>query len=292
MNLNQLKLFYLAVKHGALGTAAKELNITQPAVTKGIQRLQDYYGVKLVQRKSKNLSPTPAGKALYKIADQIFKAEQLADECLLQFQQKSANRIRIHASESVGTYLLPDIINRFTCKHPEVGVTVDIVTNRQVLENTLNLQNVFGCVSEPVQNKQLIVRDIRDDELVIITPPGHPLSSKSVVDPLDLKGQVMIMHEKESMCHTLVRDIKEKNNLGISTALTLTNNEAIKRAVELGSGIALISSHAVREEVKSKRLVAIPLAGSDVNRTFQLIRHKDKYLPELAEELVDLILNQ
>ncbi len=146
MNLNQLKLFYLAVKRKNLSLAAAELNITQPAVTKGIQRLQQHYEVKLVHRLGKRLERTQPGDARYRLAEQIFKLEKLAEECLHEYQQAQMNHIRIHASESFGAYYLPGIINRFNRAHPTVQVTVDIVPNKQVLENTLDLQDTLHCL--------------------------------------------------------------------------------------------------------------------------------------------------
>ena len=77
MNLNQLKLFYLAIKRQSLSNAAAELNITQPAVTKGIQRLQEYYEIKFVERQGIKLVLTKAGTALYEIADKIFTMEKI-----------------------------------------------------------------------------------------------------------------------------------------------------------------------------------------------------------------------
>ncbi len=290
MNLNQLKLFYLAIKHGNLGVAAIELNITQPAVTKGIQRLQEFYEVKLVNREGRQLSLTSAGKELYKIADKIFETEKLAEECLLCYQQKETDHIRIHAGESVGAYYLPPIINRFNKNYPGIRVTVDIVSNQLVIEKTLDLQNTFGCISKSISDKKLIVQNIQEDQLVVIVPPDHPLAEKRLLAPADFEKQIIIMHEEGTVLHDFINDLKEKYKIAISTHVTLSNNEAIKKAVELGSGIALISIQAVQEEIKTKRLVAIPLSEKTVNRMFRLIYHKDKYLSGPARQLIDLIL--
>jgi DNA-binding transcriptional LysR family regulator len=113
VNLNQLKLFYLAIKRQSLSNAAAELNITQPAVSKGIQRLQAYYEIKLVERLGKKLVLTKAGAALYEIADKIFAMEKLAEESIRSFRVKEGDQLRIHASESFGAYYLPVLINHF-----------------------------------------------------------------------------------------------------------------------------------------------------------------------------------
>ena len=126
MNLNQLKLFYLTFKRNSLSNAAAELNITQPAVTKGIQRLQEYYEIKFVERLGKKLVLTKAGTALYEIADKIFTMEKLAEESIRSFRIEEGGQLRIHASESFGAYYLPAFVNQFKALNPTIRVKVDI----------------------------------------------------------------------------------------------------------------------------------------------------------------------
>ena len=145
MNLNQLKLFYVAVKQKNLTHAAAELNITQPAVTKGIQRLQEHYEVVLVHKLGKNMELTPAGDNLFQIATKIFELEKLADDCMADFQKENVKHVKIGASESFGAYYLPEFINQFNHKAPNVQVTLEILSNQQVVENTIDLKIDIGC---------------------------------------------------------------------------------------------------------------------------------------------------
>jgi len=289
MNLNQLKLFYLAVKRKSLSSAAQELNITQPAVTKGIKRIQEHYEVKLIRRTGKEIVLTAAGKAVYKIAEKIFEMERMAEECLLEHQQKEMNQVCLHASETFGAYYLPIIISRFNKAYPHVKVTVDIVPNKQVIDETLNFQNDFACISLPVEHKKLVVREILEDQPVIIVPPEHLFAQKAAISPGDLEGQVMIMHEEGSVFQAFIHQFREKNNIAFSMPITLSNNEAIKRAVEGGTGIALISKHVVHKEIINNQLVAIPLTERPIIRKFYMIYHKDKYLSVSVKDLMDMI---
>jgi DNA-binding transcriptional LysR family regulator len=113
VNLNQLKIFYFAAKNSNLSAAADELYITQPAVTKGIQRLQEYYDIKFVDFVGKKLILTDTGEILYKIAEKIFEMESQAEESIRDFQQRQRGHIRILSSESFGEYYLPQIIIPF-----------------------------------------------------------------------------------------------------------------------------------------------------------------------------------
>lgn len=289
MNLNQLKLFYLAIKRKSLSVAAQELNITQPAVTKGIQRIQEYYEVQLVDRKGKELIMTRAGERLYKIAQRIFDLEKLAEDALLEYQQQKLKHLHIHASESFGVYYLQSIINQFNKSNPEVHVTVDILSNRQVVENTVNLQNDLGFISSFVRNKKLTIREVLRDELVIIVPPDHPFALRDRLEPQDLEGQVMIMHEEGSVFQEVIKTFMAKNGISLSMPITLSNNEAIKQAVEGKTGIAMMSRGVVGKELQAEKLAAIPVSDPPITRKFYLIHHKDKFLAKPLQDLIGMI---
>ncbi|MCP4689229.1 MAG: LysR family transcriptional regulator [Desulfobacterales bacterium] len=290
MNLNQLKLFHLAVKRKNLGLAARELNITQPAVSKGIQRLQDYYEVKLARRVGKRLELTRAGEALFGIAEKVFQLEKLADDCMREHQEEGLKRIRIDASESFGGYYLPAFINRFNRSNPKIQVEVEIFPDHRVVENTLNLENDVGFTSLPVKNRKLRAREVLEDELVIISTPDNPLAKKEKIAPRDLEGRTMIMHERGSIFQRVIGDLMEKEGVSMAMPMTLSNNEAIKRAVEGGAGIAMISRKAAEKEIESGKLAAISLADRAISRKFYMIIHKEKHVSPSLQSLIDLLL--
>ncbi len=289
MNLHQLRIFYFAVKYGSFSAAAEALYITQPAVTKQIQQLQAAHGVKLLNRFGKKMVLTDAGEALYSFADKIFQIEIQAEENLRDFQQRKSGRLRIHASESFGAYYLPSIINLFRKKYPKIHIAANIFTNQQIIENTLRLENDLGFISSSLEHKKLVIHEVLEDRLILIAPPSHPLARKKSLDPWKLEGQSIIMHEKGSASRNIVDEFIRKNNLLVSVTLELSNNEAIKRAVEQGLGLSIISEHVVREEIERKKLKPIPLTDPTLKRKFYLIYHKDKYLSQPFQMFVQIV---
>ncbi len=292
MNLNQLKLFYLAIKQKNLTHAAAELNITQPAVTKGIQRLQEYYEVVLVHKLGKNMTLSPAGNELFQIAKKIFELEKLADDCMADFQKESLKRLKISSSETFGAYYLPDFINQFNLKAPNVQITVEVLSNQQVVENTINLKNDIGFVSFPVKDKKLTTIEIVQDEIIIILNPFHPLAQKKHLKVDDLEGHMIIMHEQGSYLQEIIQDLLEANNVSVTMPLTFSNNEAIKKAVEGGTGIAPISRKVADKEIESGKLIAFSLSSTPVYRTFYMIHHKEKHISGPLNLFVNLIKQQ
>ena len=289
MNLNQLKIFYMAAKHGSLSAAAEAMCITQPAVTKGIQRFQEYYEIKLFNRFGKKMALTDAGEVLYGIAESIFEMENQAEESLRDFQQRKRGFIRILSSESFGSYYLPFIINRFSKANPRIRISVDLLPTEQIVEKTVALSNDLGFISYPVPHKKLFMREILEDSYQIIVPPGHPFALKAVIEPEDLAGQPVIVHEKGSAPRESTEEFARKHNINLTIPLELSNNEAIKTAVEEGVGIAIITRRVASKEIEVGKLRAIPLSDPAMTRKFYLIHHKDKYLSRPLQSLIDMV---
>jgi LysR family transcriptional regulator, transcriptional activator of the cysJI operon len=289
MNLNQLKIFYTAVKEGNLSAAAELLFITQPAVTKSIQRLQEHYELKFIDYVGRKLVLTDAGQALYKIAENIFEMENYAEESIKDFKERKRGHIRILASESFGDYYLPEVVIPFCKAHPLVQVSMNILPTELVVENTAGLKCDVGFISYAVRHEKLTVREVLEDELVIITSKRHPLKGKHVLRPNDLEGQSMIMHEEGSAPRRAIDDFLQRHGITVKIPMELTSNRAIKRAVEHGLGIALVSRKVAQEEIEQRRLVALSLADSTMKRKFFLIHHKDKYISESLQRLMDMV---
>jgi len=289
MNLNQLKIFYLATKRGNLSKAARELNITQPAVTKAIQRIQEFYEIKLLNRFGKKLVLTDAGLTLYRIAEKIFDLETQAEESIREFQKLKIGHIRIHASESFGTYYLPSIVNPFSKKHPSIRISVSILPTEHVIENVANLKNDIGFGSYHLDHEKVVCREILEDKMVFIASPAHFLVNKKRLTVMDLAGQSMIVHEKESVPSQAISEFVRKNKIYIRIPLELSSNRAIIKAVADGLGIALVSRNVAREEILTGTIVTLPFPGPPMTRKFYLVHHKDKHISEVLKRLIDRI---
>ncbi|MHC4643770.1 MAG: LysR substrate-binding domain-containing protein [Planctomycetota bacterium] len=289
MNLNQLKIFYMAAKKGSLSAAAEELFITQPAVTKGIQRLQEFYEIKFVDHIGKKLVLTDAGEVLFRIAEKIFELESQAEESIRDFQQRKKGHIRILSSESFGEYYLPQVIIPFSKAYPLVRISMNILPTELVVENTVTLNNDIGFISYPVENKKLKVKEVLQDQLVVITPVDHPFTKKSQLKAADLHGQFIIMHEKDSAPRRAIEGYIRRNNISVKIPLEMSSNRAIKRAVAKGIGIALISRKVAIEQIQAKQLKAFPLSDPSMFRKFYMVHHKDKYISESLQRFMDMV---
>ena len=279
----------MAAKRGNLSQAAEDLFITQPAVTKGIQRLQEHYDIRLMDRFGKKMVLTHEGEVLFKIAEKIFELEKHAEENIREFKQRKKGRIRIQASESFGAYYLPSIMNPFSKAHPLIQISVNILPTEHVVNNIANLECDIGFISYPMEHEKVRSHEILEDQLVFILPPDHPICRHKHFKPQDLEGNPMIVHEKESTPHRVFHAFIEKNNLSVTSSLELSSNRAIKLAVESGLGIALISRKVADEEIQNGQLAAIPIPDRSIKRKFYLIHHKEKFISETLQDFIDQV---
>lgn len=289
MNLNQLKIFYMTAKHGSLIAAAEKLLITQPAVSKAIQRLQEHHNVKFFNRFGKKMVLTDAGASLYEIAEKIFELEKHAEESIRDFQEQKKGHIRILASESFGAYYLPSIINPFCRSHPGIRISVNILPTEHVVQNLANLNNDLGFISYRLEHKKLQIREILEDRLVIIVSPNHPLARKQSLQPQDLDGYSMIMHEKGSVPRKAINDLIRRNDISVNIPMELSSNKAIKSTVEEEIGMALISRKVAEEEIRAGKLVSISLSDLTLSRKFYMVYHQDKYISGILQRLIDRV---
>lgn len=287
MNLNQLKVFYQAAKRGNLTLAAEDLFITQPAVTKSIQRLQDFYDVKLMNRFGKKLVLTDVGNVLFEIAEKIFDLEKHVEERINEFKSQKMGHIRIHACESFGDYYFPVIMNRFCKNHPQVKISVSIFPTKQIIENITELECDIGFISYTIENDRVNIQELVEDQLVLVVPPRHRLTECQYLVPADLEGEAIIVHEMDSTPYKILYNYIEQHKISISTTLELSSNRAIKQAVESNLGIALISRKIVDEEVQTGQLIALPMPGEIFKRKYFLITHKEKYISDILQNLIN-----
>ncbi len=289
MNLNQLKIFYYAAKYGVLSRAAEALYITQPAVTKGIQRLQNQYSLRLFNRFGKKMVLTDAGEVLYGFAEKIFQIEGQAEEIIRNLQQRKKGHIRIDATETFGAYYLPAIVNPLSKSNPHIRISVNILPNHLVVEQTASLNNDLGFISYPKENEKLIMREVHEDRLVVIAHPDHPFSYKKELTPMELDGQFVIMHEEKSATRITTDDFFKRHDVSPLIPMELSSNEAIKRAVEQNIGLGIMSRNVVSEEIRKGTLRDIQFSDPAMKRKFYLIHHKDKYISESLQQLIDRV---
>ena len=204
MNLYHLKTFYFTAKYKSLTKAAEYLCITQPAVTKQIKQLQSHYNLKFLDIIGKKVILTDAGLNLFTIAEKIFDMESQAEEAIKDFQEYNKGKISILASESFGSYHIPHIIKHFRNSRPEISISIQTATNKNIIESISELKEDIGFISAPVLNPKISVHEVLEDDIVLVANPEDRFSSTGELNPADLEGKDIIVHEQGSVIRKVV----------------------------------------------------------------------------------------
>ncbi len=289
MNFNQLRIFYSVAKNNSVTLAAKELFLTQPAVSIQIHLLEEDYSVKLFNRSGKGITITEEGRLLLSYAERVFNLSDEIEEALRQMKSLDRGRLKIGSSRTIGSYYLPQLFEIFKLKYPHIEIQMDISNSSRVIEEILSFQNDIGFIGIDYFHKNLVLKPFIKERLVLITPPDHELTHKKAISYKDLNGQKMIMREKGSGTMELIKQELTKNKVSVETVMELGSNEAIKRAVEAGLGVSIISNNVVKREKDQGRIKVLHFSNNkDIIRYFYIIYHKDKYLSALLKAFLDV----
>jgi DNA-binding transcriptional LysR family regulator len=289
MNLNQLRVFYVAAREGNQTRAAKALHVSQPAVTKALQRLQDDEGLQLFVREGTRLRVTEAGERLYAIAEEIFEREEAADALLSDLREQEQTALRIDSSLTFGDYYLPRLVHEYRKKMPDVHTSVSVTSTSDLIPRSLRLQNDIGFCSYEVPNPHLEFRPVVRERLLITTRPEHRFSKLKYLSPDDLNGETIISHEPGSVQKNIIDELISKHGLTINLrSADYTSNEAIKVAIHLHEGIALMSEKAVEREVRNGELYALPIGKRPITRKLFMVLNRDRVITPKIQTFIDV----
>jgi len=288
LTLRQLRALAAAAKHGSVTAAAKQLHLTQPAVTLQIQNLQTLAGIPLIQRTSEGMLLTNAGRDVIALSERIEAAIRDCETSIEMMTGRTAGRISIGAV-STSKYFVPFMISGFSKLHPSVEITLSI-GNRQEIGSALRGYDLdFAIMGRPPADIDMDVHLIGDHPHVIIAPTAHRLARKPRIVLTDLANETFLTREPGSGTRGLMEQLFETAHISPTIGMAMSSNETIKQAVIAGLGIAFISAHTVAIELDERRLVTLDVVGLPVVRQWFVLARKDKVLLPPARAMLEFL---
>ncbi len=278
MNSHQLRVFAAVAAHRSYTRAADELALSQPAVSIQVRELQRSLGTRLFEQLGKKVHLTEAGEGLLPYAKQVLGLMEEARGALEALSGLAGGRIRLGASTTIGIYLLSSSLRDFKERYPDVEVSLRIANTKQIEEGIALNELDLGFVGERPSKRDLRVRPYHSDELVLIVAPGHPWAGRRWINCRELSDAPLILREPGSATRRVAVEALQAQGVRPDPAMELEHPEAIKRAVEAGLGISLVSRFTVVDEIKSGRLKALKVRPLSLKRELSIVHHKDKIL--------------
>jgi LysR family transcriptional regulator, transcriptional activator of the cysJI operon len=282
-------MFCLVVDEGSISQAARLSYVSQPAVTRQIHQLENYYGALLFDRTDGTMKVTEAGKMLYPYAKTIVHDFKRSREVIKQAMGEYEITLHLGASFTIGEYLLPSLLGRFKKEIPEMKVTLTIKNTPNVLEDLANDVIDLALVEGLVENESLLVEKFADDELILICSPEHPWAGKVQVD--ELLNERMIMRESGSGTRLVVENILRQHGIleKINGYMELGSTQAIKGAVEAGLGISILPRLTVARELDLGVLKEVDIEGVTIKRNLWLVKKHQRFHKIGVTKFLDFI---
>jgi DNA-binding transcriptional LysR family regulator len=289
MHIETLKVFCDVVETGSFSIAASQNFITQSAVSQQLRALEAKYRCKLLERNRGGAKPTPQGAILYRTSREIIDRFQDVEAELQHSCAVVGGQLRLAIVYSVGLHELPPYLKEYLRKYPEVNVHVEYARPNRIYENVIAQQIDLGIVAYPQKHPQIVVISIREDHLVLACPPEHPLANAKKVPISRLDGETMIGYERDMATRKATDHVLRSHHVSVRYAAEYDNIETIKRAVEIGQGVAVVPLPAIRHEVAQGSLKVVRLNDDMLTRPLGIIYKRGRHLSPAADKFVEIL---
>ena len=284
MRYAQLKAFHAVAASGGFSKAAARLNLSQPAISDHVRKLEVVYGVELFRRTRRRVELTPLGRQLFALTERQFEAEAQAIELLGQAQGLAQGVIAVGADAAV--HALP-LITRFNEKYPRVELKLITGNTLRLIEKLERLEIDFAIVAEAPSAPPFLSRRIREDRIMCLAPRGHPLARQDGVRLAELARCDLVLREAGSATRGLLETELGRRRLKPRRIVEIEGREAAVEAVVHGLGVSIVSEG---ELPRDDRVAALPLTDWAVTMREWLVclrARADLHIMKAFLELVD-----
>jgi len=275
----RLKVFYTVANRLSFTKAATELFITQPAVSKHIQELEEKYKIKLFDRTGNKISLTEAGQILLIHTNKIFEIYRDVDFDMSSLINQQRGLLRIGASTTISQYIIPPLLARFHQKLKDIKVNLRNGNTEQIENALLNKEIEIGIVEGQSKNKSIKYTPFLKDELVLVCSSKNPLISKNEIAKEDLLNMHFLMREHGSGTLEVIEYALKPFEINLSQLIIemeLGSTESIKSYLINSDCVAFISIHAIEKELKNQELVILDINNLIIERYFYIISLQGK----------------
>jgi DNA-binding transcriptional LysR family regulator len=291
--MQQLEVLVNLIDENSFSRAGSRMGLTQPSISKHVKNLEIFIDAPIIDRKQNGISLTAEGRVLYDYARRILKLRDEARFKIESLSDSSQNHIFIGASSIPATYILPSIIGKYMKNNPACIIHINSGDSRDVIEMIHEGQAEIGFIGKPVTDRKFSAEPLWNDSLMLVLGKDHPLSVVDSFQVSDLNKIPFIGREEGSGTRSIIENVLNMASPGIKLDFIceMGSSEAVKEAVVAGLGAAIVSVHAVKRELASGVIKAIPIKGLNIVRPFFMICRKDFRPLSRHREFMEFVRN-
>lgn len=260
-NLSSYRIFYAVANAGNISKAAKELYISQPAISKSIQKLEDSVGVRLFDRSSRGVTLTSEGELLYSHVKSAFETLSLGEEKLRRSIALGVGHLSIGVSSTLCKYILLPYLKDFIKKYPHINISISCHSTNQTLALLEDGKLDVGLIGKPENSKNIDFYCLREIEDIFVATDDylHILKLRGIEPDQILQNSTLMLLDKENMTRQYIDDYFQSNHITIQDTIEVSNMDLLIEMSKISLGVGCVIRDFVREELETGILKEIPL---------------------------------
>ena len=285
MTLRHLRVFLAVYQTQNVTRAAERLHMTQPTVTRAVQELERYYGVRLFERINRRLYITQSGRQLYARAVHTVGSFDRMEKELKNWDEFGL--LRIGATPTLASVLLPKTLMTFEKKHPKLRVRCSVENGTHLQEALADDRLDFALIEGEVAAEHLHAEPFSEDRLILLLPPDDPRRNAPALTLRELAESPLLLREKGSMGRSFLDRVFAAHDLPLEPLMESISTHAIIQAVHAGLGISFLPQRLIRHSVESGFVATRAVDDEPFVRRNFAVWHEDKFLTRSARELLE-----
>jgi LysR family transcriptional regulator, transcriptional activator of the cysJI operon len=289
MDLDNFKLFLDIAHSRSVSRGAMENGISQSAASQHLQELERQLGVTVLDRSSRPLVVTEAGKLYLEMCREILRSR---DEFLVALEKLKSDvegTVRVASIYSVGLSEMSQLEAEFSRRYPEARLDVEYLRPEKVYEAVVADRADLGLMSYPESNKEVTVLPWREEEMVVASSPYHEFAQRAEVRAEDLEGVDFVGFDEDLPIRRDIDRFLREHHVRVNVTLHFDNLQMIKEAVAHGEGVSIMPARVMQEEIAQGRLVPIPIAKLELFRPVGIVHRRKKRFHRAAQAFLDLL---
>ena len=289
IDLARLEAFVEVASAQSFSRAAERLNLSQPTVSARIAQMEAQLGVPLFERLGRRVRLTDAGQALLPHAQRTLQAARDAAEAVHAFRAGGGGSLVIGTAPTVGTYVLPGLLQRYAVAQPNVEISIRTGRSQEVSQMVLDDEVQIGFERE-LENAEIESVPIYEDDIVLAASQMHPLSRLGVASAAQIANEAVIFFDPGSSYHSISQAVFHHSGVAPRHSIDVDSLEMAKRLVQRGLGLAFLPKVAVEEELKRGELAPIEIESAmPIRRSIAVIYRRSRSLSDAALSFLSLV---
>ncbi len=289
--LHQLNVFGMVARHKSMTEAARQLHMTQPAVSIQIKQLQEAVDIPLVEVVGRKLYLTEAGEKLYEAYQTVDQELESFDAAISQLKGGLKGTLTISAA-STAKYFLPYLLGEFQKRYPQVDIALKVTNRNEVLRHLSQNEYDLAVLTQLPDDKSTTAIPFLDNPLVIGAPYDHQLSKEENITIDQLKGQPFIYREKGSGTRMMMEEYLNEKGISPNPTMELSTNEAVKQAIRAGIGLSIISELSIANEVTLNQISVLDVPNFPITTRWHVLYRNNKKLTPVTENFISFLQEQ